>query len=352
MNFNEKHLKRSGGTGGYLLWCENTIPVKENMNAISGRKALGIDNEQLMKMSFVQAKRSSGDDASCLNLNHVTAPPLMGIDPADFISKGSFSFSKSIPQKNVENPWMYLNVSSENNTIYGIADQTVLEWGLKISPGDTLILRAENGQPLNIIIAAGLKSSVFQGYVLIGMDNFIKYFPSVSGSSVLLVDGDPLHIDLYKSSLNERLDNHGTYIEQTTDRLASFYEVTNTYLSVFGVFGALGMITGIAGLGFVLLRNYNYRKREFALLLATGFPVKRIKRIILSEQILILFAGVTSGVISAVVATLPSLTNSADIPWLFLGVMVSAIIITGLTVLIISVRSVSNESLISSLKKE
>ena len=28
-----------------------------------------------------------------------------------------------------------------------------------------------------------------------------------------------------------------------------FYEVTNTYLSVFGVFGALGMITGIAGLG-------------------------------------------------------------------------------------------------------
>jgi len=352
MNFTGEHLKRSAGTGGYLLWCENTIPVKEDINTISGRKRLGLDNEQLMKMSFVQAKRSSGDDASCLNLNHVTAPPLLGIDPADFISKGSFSFSKSMPQKNVENPWQFLNVTSESNTIYGIADQTVLQWGLKIKPGDTLILRAENGQPLNIIIAAGLKSSVFQGYVLIGMDNFIKYYPSVSGSSVLLVDGDPGLAGFYKSTLSERLENYGINIELTTARLASFYEVTNTYLSVFGVFGALGMITGIAGLGFVLLRNYTYRKREFALMLSTGFPMKRIRRIILAEQMLILFAGVTSGVISAVVATMPSLTNSTDIPWLFLGMMVSAIIITGLAALVISVRSVTNGSLTASLKKE
>ncbi|MFA5819545.1 MAG: FtsX-like permease family protein, partial [Bacteroidales bacterium] len=91
---------------------------------------------------------------------------------------------------------------------------------------------------------------------------------------------------------------------------------------------------------------------EFALMLATGFPVKRIRRIILSEQMLILFAGVTSGVISSVVATLPSLTNSADIPWLFLFLMVSAIIITGLAALVISVRAVTNESLTASLKKE
>jgi putative ABC transport system permease protein len=352
MNFDDEHLKRSAGTGGYLLWCENTISVKEDINSKSGRKALGLDNEQLNEMSFIQMKRSSGDDASCLNLNHVTAPPLLGIDPADFISKGSFSFSKSMSQKNVENPWKFLNITSENNTIYGIADQTVLQWGLKIKSGDTLILRAENGQPLRIIIAAGLKSSVFQGYVLIGMDNFIKYYPSVSGSSVLLVDGDPERAGLYKNTLNERLVNYGINIELTNARLASFNEVTNTYLSVFGVFGAFGMITGIAGLGFVLLRNYNYRKREFALMLATGFSVKRIRRIILSEQMLILFAGVTTGVTSAVVATLPSLTNSADIPWLFLGMMVSAIIITGLATLVISVSVVTNESLTASLKKE
>jgi ABC-type antimicrobial peptide transport system permease subunit len=352
MNFNEKQMRRTGGTGGYLLWCENTIPVKEDLNTDSGRKATGLDNFQLSEMQFVQMKRSSGNDASCLNLNHITAPPLIGVDPYDFIMKKSFSFSKVLANKSVNNPWEYLNFPSKNNSIYGIADQTVLDWGLKLKTGDTLILRAENGQPVNIIIAAGLQSSVFQGNVLIGKENFTKYYPSVSGSQILLVDGKKTLSDIYKSTLTERLGNYGADIEKTSDRLASFYKVTNTYLSVFGFFGALGMIIGVAGLGFVLLRNYNQRKHEFALLLATGFHVKKIRRMILSEQVLILFAGVSSGIISALVGTSPSIKNYPDIPWLFIFILIVAIVITGLFALFISVRSVTKNSLISSLKKE
>jgi putative ABC transport system permease protein len=352
MNFNENQMRRTGGTGGYLLWCENTIPVKEDLNTESGRKATGLDNFQLSEMQFVQMKRSSGNDASCLNLNHITAPPLIGVDPHDFILKRSFSFSKVFANKSVKNPWEYLNFPSENNSIYGIADQTVLDWGLKLKTGDTLTLRAENGQPLNIIIAAGLQSSVFQGNVLIGKENFTKYYPSVSGSQVLLVDGNKTLTDIYKSTLTERLGNYGADIEKTSYRLASFYKVTNTYLSVFGFFGALGMIIGIAGLGFVLLRNYNQRKHEFALMLATGFHVKNIRRMILSEQVLILFAGVSSGIISALVATSPSIKNYPDIPWLFIFILIVVIVITGLFAVFISVRSVTKNSLISSLKKE
>ena len=351
MNFNEKQIGRSGGTGGYLLWCENTIPVKEDLNSKSGKESIGLDSDQLSQMSFIQMKRSSGNDASCLNLNHITAPPLLGVDPADFIAKRAFSFSKKIGGKSIADPWEYLNFTSENNTIYGIADQTVLEWGLKLKPGDTLVLRAESGQPLKIIIAGGLKSSVFQGVVLIGMGNFTKYYPSVSGSQVLLIDGNRALTDLYKSTLKERLENYGVNIETTTDRLASFYQVTNTYLSVFGIFGAIGMIIGIAGLGFVLLRNYNQRKPEFALMMAAGFHVKKIRRMILSEQISILIAGVSTGIISALVATFPSLTNNADIPWLFMFVMILAILVTGLLTLYLSVKSVTKKSLITSLKK-
>jgi putative ABC transport system permease protein len=352
MDFNEKQHLRSAGTGGYLLWCENTIPLKEDLNTSRGKNAIGIDADSLSGMSFVGIKRSSGNDASCLNLNHITSPPLLGIDPSDFIARESFSFSKIISDKTVENPWQYLNFTSGNSTIYGIADQTVLDWGLKINHGDTLIIRAENGQRLNIIIAAGLESSVFQGYVLIGKDNFTKYYPSVSGSSILLVDGNPELADIYRRALTDRLENHGVNIEKTTERLSSFYAVTNTYLSVFGVFGALGMITGIGGLGFVLLRNYNQRKREFALMLAAGFTFKRIRRIILSEQILILLAGVLSGVISAIVATLPTIKRSQNVPWFFLLVMVFIITITGLITLFLSVRAISRDSLTASLRKE
>jgi putative ABC transport system permease protein len=352
MNFNDKYLQRSSGTGGYLLWCETALPLKEDLNSASGRNTAGFDTEQLSGLSFVQARVSSGNDASCLNLNHIMSPPLMGIDPSDFIKKGSFSFANEISDKRIKDSWSFLNISSDQNIIYGIADQTVLEWGLKRKTGDTLILRAENGQPLRVIIAAGLQTSVFQGYVLIGMKNFMKYYPSVSGSTVMLADGDPALIDVYKNTLAERFGNSGIDIEKTTDRLAAFYEVTNTYLSVFGVFGVFGMITGIAGLGFVLLRNYNQRKREFALMLATGFPFKSIRRMILSEQVIILLAGVSSGIISAIVATLPSIRGRADLPWMFLAGMVIAITLTGLITLFLSVRSISGESLTVSLRKE
>ena len=352
MNFDELHLTRSSGTGGYLLWCESTIPLRDDLNTPAGKKNTGLNSEELKAINFVQAKRSQGNDASCLNLNHITAPPLLGIDPNNFISKNAFSFARVINNKNIGNPWQFLEIVPETNTIYGIADQTVLDWGLKIKTGDTLKLRAENGQPLNIIIAAGLKSSVFQGYVLIGMNNFSSYYPSVSGTSVLLVDGDAGLTESYKTILSERLEPNGITIEYTGERLAAFYEVTNTYLSVFGVFGAFGMIIGIAGLGFVLLRNYNHRKREFALLLATGFTLNKIRKLILSEQMLILFAGVTSGAFSAAIATLPSLTNSPDIPWTFLFLMIVGVIVTGISVLALSVRVVSNDSLTMSLKKE
>jgi ABC-type antimicrobial peptide transport system permease subunit len=112
------------------------------------------------------------------------------------------------------------------------------------------------------------------------------------------------------------------------------------------------MIIGIAGLGFVLLRNYNQRKHEFALMMATGFHVKQIRKMIVSEQILILFAGISSGIVSALVATSPSIKNYPNIPWLFIIVMLLAILLTGLSALLLTVRSVTKNSLISSLKKE
>jgi ABC-type antimicrobial peptide transport system permease subunit len=118
------------------------------------------------------------------------------------------------------------------------------------------------------------------------------------------------------------------------------------------MFGILGMITGTAGLGFVLLRNYNRRKYDFALMLAAGFRMKKIRSMILSEQLVILFAGVFSGVVSALVATSSSIRNYSDIPWISLIVMILSIIITGLFALFLSVRSVTKNSLIMSLRKD
>ena len=335
-----------------MYWCQTAVPIIADLNTPAGLKDNNIDSAELKGMSFVQIRKFAGDDASCLNLNHVIAPPILGLNPESFIKKGSFSFEQVIKDFEGITPWEMINKPADGNTVYGIADQTVLQWGLKLKPGDTLIIRAENGQPLNIILTAGLKSSVFQGNIIIGEKNFNKFMPSIPGSTILLVDGNREFSSDYKSLLSDRFSRYGISIEDTNGRLAEFYQVTNTYLSVFNVLGEFGLLLGVLGLGFFLMRNYNFRKREFALMLATGYSLKKIRKFIFSEQVFILSAGVISGSVPALLATLPSIRSLSDIPWSYLIIMILAVLVTGLFALMVSVRIVSNTSLTSGLRRE
>jgi ABC-type antimicrobial peptide transport system permease subunit len=347
-----KMMLPSGGTGGYLLWAESAMPVRENLNSPAGRKEFGFDEPELKDMKFVEAKRVSGDDASCLNINHVTAPPILGIDPAEFIRKGSFSFATTIKKAGLGNPWSLINEKPASNTIYGIADQTVLEWGLKLKTGDTIKFRAENGQPLNIVICAGLRSSLFQGNLLIGDKNHERYFPSVPGSSIFLVEGIADNAEKYKQVLSERLSGYGISVEKAGDKLASFFSVTNTYIEVFMVLGIMGLILGAAGLGLVLIRNFNERKREFAIMIAMGYPARRIRRVLLKDQIIILSWGILTGVIPAITATWTSIKSGSELPWTRIVLMVVMIFAIGILALLFSVRQVRKQNLVNQLRRE
>lgn len=345
-------LKESGGTGGYLLWNSVTVPVIHDLNSDIGRTEFALNENGLEDLEFVPIKLLPGDDASCLNLNNVTSPPLLGINPEKFIERNSFSFASVLRSLKLANPWNSVNLPTDNNTIYGIADQTVLQWGLKMKVGDTLTLRSENGKPLKIIIAAGLKSSIFQGNIIIGFENFNKFFPTISGSQILLADGNPQMIDLYRETMNDRFSNHGIHTEETGTRMASFFKVTNTYLTVFSILGGIGLIMGVAGIGFVLIRNYNQRKRDFAFLLASGFNIDNIRKLISGEQIRILISGIAAGASAAFMATLPSLGSATGVPWKVLIINLILIFITGLVSLHIAVKSIRQETLIDDLRRE
>ena len=352
MDFDRTAFDKKSGTGGYLFWSETGVPVNEDLSTPGGKRSFGLDEDRFKGMNIVQLARKEGDDASCLNLNHIASPPLLGIDHAIFAAKDAFSFASVINGYKGKSPWEILGSDPGSNSFYGIADQTVLDWGLKIKTGDTIVLRAESGQPVNIIIAAGLKSSVFQGNVLIDLKNLKRFFPSVSGSSVFLVNGDPSFSETYKSGLEERFSGHGIVVEAASERLASFYQVTNTYLSVFTVLGAFGMILGIFGLGFILLRNYNLRKPEFALMSATGFKIRSVRRSLLKDLTITMCAGIITGIIPALIATMPSVQANNGMPLLTMLLMIVSIFLTGMIILLVSVKQVKNEALIVALRKE
>lgn len=350
--FSGTENKRESGTGGFKLWVENTVPILQNLNTSDGKNQYGLEDENILDdVRFVQFHNLAGDDASCLNLNQVQQPQILGVNPDLFDSLKAFSFAKLLNDS--DNPWMQLNNNYGDNIIPAYADQTVIQWGLIKSVGDTLFYHNEFGEELSIILIGGLNSSVFQGNILISIENFEKNFPSSGGSKIMLVDAPKENLTEVEDLLNNYLSDYGIEITSTSKRLAAFYSVTNTYLSIFMILGGLGVILGTFGLGIVLMRNMLERKQEIATFKALGFQNNQIFKLILSENLILLIIGILIGFISAFIGILPSIISPAfHIPGNFLFVIVLIVFISGLIWILIPAWLSMKNNLIKNLRKE
>ncbi|MDH3243126.1 MAG: ABC transporter permease [Saprospiraceae bacterium] len=322
--FSQAHEKNSG-TGGFLYYGEATIPVLIDLNEPEIRFLSGLEEEY----RIVQIREYPGDDASCLNLNRIRSPGILGIDPDDF--SGRFRFISKTQDLAGENPWSYLQSDLGKDVIPAIADQSVIQWGLGLKVGDTLQYLDEQGEILNLKLVGGLANSIFQGDVLIDAQHFLRHFPSSSGSNILLVDGDPNAQQSIGEELRGSLRNHGLDLQSAPERLATFNSVENTYLSIFLILGGLGLIIGTLGLAAVLARNLLNRRKELGIMQATGFTRTFILNLITREHFYLLFIGVGIGLISSIVATLPSWLNpSLEVSPLTILILITLIIGNGM----------------------
>jgi len=309
IDFNKQNDERTSGTGGFLFFAETDFPILHNLNTKEGRQKNNLP-DSLSNVSFVQIRTLSGDDASCLNLNKVKNPQIAGIDVNEFSKRKAFSFAETLYKS--ENSWNVLN-KNEGKTIFpAIADQTVIQWGIQRKLGDTLFYVNEKGDSIGLKLVAALNSSIFQGKILISEEHFLVNFPSSSGSKMLLVDAPVKDSANLKQTLTVSLENLGLSLSYSSDRLAMFNSVTNTYLDIFMALGGIGMILGTIGLAILILQNITDRKRETAMMLAFGIQPKQIKQLLVYENLILLSVGTFIGACSAFVAVFPSLsmTNS------------------------------------------
>ncbi len=342
------------GTGGFLFWTESTVPVLNDLNSPEGKEKYGLtDEKELEHVQFVQMLSLDGDDASCLNLNQVSQPKILGINPWLFDQQQSFSFAQLDASIVGEHPWLALDEPLAPGIIPAFADQTVITWGLQKKIGDTLLYTDESGKLLKIKIIGGLASSVFQGHLLISAELFRQYFPSVGGSKIMLVKGDFAK----RTGISERMEylfqDYGMVVTPASERLAEFNSVTNTYLSVFMMLGGLGIIIGTIGLGIVLLRNLDERKSEIALYQGIGFSRGYILKLIFTENLFILLTGVGLGVIAAFTSILPSFFSPAfQLPKTFILVIIILILLNGFAWIYFPVKSALSKNLSAELRKE
>lgn len=292
-------------TGGFSLWCETRVPVYHNVQTEEGRAKLGLKDlfetpvgvGQGMPSKPLQLLKYSADDASCLNLNKVATPNVLGIDMDD-LKNSDFKISKTIFGDS--DSTVFEKFTTAENAVYpALVDETVLTWGLMKKLGDTLIYTGENGEKIAIQLAGTLKNSIFQGHILLDKKLFSQVWSEISGSEIMLLRVPDKEIDDTKTLISQALNNYGVRIMTTGERMKLFYSVTDTYLTIFLTLGGLGLLLGMFSFIIVVRKNILAKRQDIMLYRSLGFDEKRIFNLLYKENIIIPLCAIAVGVLGS-----------------------------------------------------
>jgi ABC-type antimicrobial peptide transport system permease subunit len=346
------------GTGGYVLLAQSEVPIVENPNTKAGREALLVQSPELERASFTRFRLRPGNDVSCLNLYRPTSPTIIAPE-ASFLDERRFAFSASLAGTDHEraNPWLLLHRTFEDGAIPAVADATSLQYVLHASVGDTMTIDVGAAAPLTLRCVGALRDSVLQGELIIGEDQFVRLFPDSGGFRFFLIDSDKVTNAEQAAALagivEKELEPFGIDAVSTTERLAAFHTVENTYLSTFQALGGLGLLLGTIGLAAVMFRNVLERRRELALLRAVGYEPRHVRLMILAETIFLLLAGLVAGVACALIAVIPAwLSHGGGGPGARLMLLVAAIAIAGVISAAAATRAAVSGRLLDALRAE
>jgi putative ABC transport system permease protein len=306
------------GTGGFSLYGESTIPLLAKLDSNSAIIKLGLDEQLMQNVAVVSMRLHQGDDASCLNLNRPQMPQVLGIEPSLPAKRGSFSFSDFIPAKDSKSVgWELLNANFGDDIVPAAGDYNTIVWSLGKKLGDTIDYVDDRGSPFKLKIVAIVKSSILQGSLIISNDEFLRRFPSDEGYRVFLIDAPQTKATALAEHLTIRLADYAMELTDSSARLAQFMAMENTYLSIFGMLGALGLFLGSIGLGLVVLRNVLERRGELAMLRAVGFNRGTIKKMLFEEHAGLAICGLFFGSVSAMLSVVPALkSRPAQMPFI------------------------------------
>jgi len=343
------------GTGGYPLLAESLLPIVHDVNGEQGRDELNLLDDTFKDVKLTRFRLRPGDDASCLNLYAPRSPRVLGATE-EFIKANRFSFASSLAETDEQkaNPWILLNQSPTTDNqqpIPVIADANSLAYVLHLKVGDETALTSSRGEVVKLKIVGALSDSIFQGELLMAEQNFVKVFPDQQGYRVFLVEtAKPTET---AAALEDRLSDYGFDAISTDEKLASFHQVENTYLSTFQTLGGLGLLLGTFGLATVLLRNVLERRRELALMRAVGYQSSHLSLMVVAENALLLGCGLLTGVVCAALAIAPAfIARGGKLSAISLILLLLAVLLVGLAASLLAVRAAVRSPLLASLRTE
>ena len=351
------------GTGGFDLMATADQSIHFDLNTAEGREELGfseLESKELGHSTIYGFRLHKGEDASCLNLFQTSQPEVVGVAKSFFEEK-TFGWASTADLAEGETAWSLLDSQLENDSddkpvVPVVLDKNTATYSLHLAGvGATFEIRDAADRPTLLQVVGLLAGSVWQGKVLMSEANLVRLYPENSGQRLFLLrrGDDSPGLDELTSLLESQLEDYGLDVVSTERRLSEFLAVQNTYLSTFQSLGALGLLLGAMGLAVAQLRSVLERRGELALLRSAGFRGQRLAEMVLGENMALLLGGLTIGCLAALVAVLPHWAlHRAATPWGTLGLLLAAIVVTGLSAGWLAVRAAVRAPLLEALKGE
>jgi len=360
--------KKYSPTGGFAMLAESAIPLPYDLNTKEGREELGIseaDGDILATAEIMPFRLRPGDDTSCRDLYRPTSPRIIGANDA-MIERGGFSFASTIALDHAggedrdRNPWTLLSHSFDDGAIPVIGDQNAVMWQLHSGLGKDLVITDEQGRDVHLRFVALLAGSVLQDELIVAEPHFIELFPSISGHAFFLINAHGPEAPGIARALEASLSSFAFDVEPTVTRLGEYLAVQNTYLSTFQMLGGVGLILGTVGLAVVLLRNVWERRAELALMRALGFSRAALRAIVLTENAVLVIAGLVAGAVPALVAVMPHIVGRwgsegggvVSLPWASLSLTLLGVLVVGVGVAALALVDALRAPLLPALRHE
>ena len=309
------------GSGGFRAIVTSAVAQDRARGLDLARAASGAEG-------VVPVRVREGDEAGCLNMNAPQTPRLLGLEARVMARARAFE------PREAGGVWSPLERLLPDGAIPALAaDRAMLQYSLKaragLTDGAVMTYAGSDGTPWRVRIVGVLpvRSGILQGALLIDERFFVQMFPE-EGYRMWLCDYAPYALREAADAARRpatgqrsqaaalRHPAPGVTVETVEERLRVLGAMEASYLDLFLVLGALGLLLGTAGLSLVILRGVDERRDEFALLAAVGVARRAVVRLLAAEYGLLVAAGLVSGILPALVAIQPAARSlGGALPW-------------------------------------
>ena len=325
-------------TGGYQYYVDSRVPIQYDLNNPAVRQKLSLESLP-DSTQFLGFLRHTQDEASCLNLNLVSTPTVLGISMhnAQCIMHNDLT-QKEATRKEADTNNYALCI--EHCALVYIDEESLI-WSLKKSVGDTLYYQNDRGETVPVLIAGTYPTGIFHGNAIMSSEDFRRLWPRESGVEVLLMKSS--RPDEAAEILSMAMNEYGLNIQTVEERIRMFFEVTETYLLIFLTLGGLGLLLGIFSLMIIVRKNLTAQTATIRQYRAMGFGDSLIQNLLLRENLHVPLYAVAVGATGSVISISANIGGAGLATLLFAALALVALI----AALVVGIRIIVRQYIIN-----